>query len=625
MNFFEHQHQARRQTKRLVFYFILAIFAIVLLLNLAVFLGLCFSNIYCIPFSDYWRHELSWTISGGAVLIIVLTSLIRWGQMKRGGGFKAVKMAGARSVDLHSNDPKERQLINVVEEISIAAGIPVPNIYVMEQESAINAFVAGTEPHNTCLVVTRGCLDKLNRQELQGVIGHEYSHIFNGDMRLNIYLIGILAGILVIGQLGEFLMRSSSSSRSSRKNDGGLIALGLGIMVVGYLGLFFGRLIKAAISRQREFLADASAVQYTRDPNGIANALYKIKVDSSGSMLNTKSAEELSHMCFERSHKISFMSGLLATHPPIDQRIEQVAPNFVPPKIHSGSKQQEQTQQGNKDKSEAFVESVVLAGAISSQVGQIDVNQIDKTQWQLSLLPESLKQVARDTHAKLRASDLAFALLVLHNTLSRQQVIEQSNQWLDDSELERLVEILPDLSPLAIEQQLLLFDLALPRLKNYPEDKKAQVLNKAKRLVDCDRQVSLEEYIIYALLLLFLTEQKPVSKPITKYSYVENELEILIGTFVAHTATSHEKQTQTFTRLMQSFGVTLTEYQKQDFNPNNFHRALRKLACLNPLMKKPLIDSLGEAISSDGKLSAKQFMLMRAACEYLDCPLPKLL
>ncbi len=396
-------------------------------------------------------------------------------------------------------------------------------------------------------------------------------------------------------------------------------------MIVGYLGLFFGRLIKAAISRQREFLADASAVQYTRDPNGIANALYKIQIDSSGSLLNSKSAEELSHMCFERSHKISFMSGMLATHPPIDQRINQVAPNFIPSKPKFESSQKEQSQTHQETNAEAFVESVVLASAISSQVGQIDVNQIDKTQWQLSLLPESLKQVARETHSTLRASDLAFALLVLHNTLSRQDIIEQSHQWLEDTELERLVEILPDLSPLAIEQQLLLFDLALPRLKNYPEKKKSEVLDKAKRLVDCDRQVSLEEYIIYALLLLFLSEQKPVSKPITKYDYVQKELAIVIGTFVAHTAASDEKKASTFKQLMRSFAINHIDFVAQEFNPNDFHKALRKLACLNPLLKKPLIDSLAEAISSDGKLSGKQFMLMRAACEYLDCPLPKLL
>ncbi len=193
MNFFEHQQQARNQTKRLVVFFIAAIIAIVFLVNLAVFFGSCVSNIYCTDFKSYWLQPVSWMVTGGTILVIVMTSLIRWSQLKSGGGYKTIAMVGARPVNMHTQDAKERQLINVVEEMSIAAGIPMPSIFIMEQELAINAFVAGTEPHNTCLAVTKGCLEKLNRQELQGVIGHEYSHIFNGDMRLNIYLIGILA------------------------------------------------------------------------------------------------------------------------------------------------------------------------------------------------------------------------------------------------------------------------------------------------------------------------------------------------------------------------------------------------------------------------------------------------
>jgi hypothetical protein len=348
-------------------------------------------------------------------------------------------------------------------------------------------------------------------------------------------------------------------------------------------------------------------------------------MDARGSLLDTRAAEELSHMCFERSHKLPFFLSLLSTHPPIEQRIAKIAPNFVPPRIDWDPKPEQQTKQSSANPSEAFVESVVLASAISSQVGQIDINRIDKTQWQLSLLPEPLKQIARDTHDRFRASDMIFALLCLHNTLSRQQIIEQSSQWLEADERERLVEILPELSPLAVEQQLLLLDLTLPRLKNYSEEQKALLLKKAKRMVDCDRQVSLEEYVIYALLLLSLTKLEPFRKPITRFHSVLPELSLVVATFVSHTAASHEKKRQVFEQLMHSFGAKEAQWSAVTFQPNHFHNALKKLSALSPMLKKPVIDALAEAIQSDGKLNSKEFMLLRAVCEYLDCPIPKLL
>jgi Zn-dependent protease with chaperone function len=630
MNFFEHQHQARRQTKLLVFYFVLAVMATLVLVNLAANIVACLSGIECHDFATYWLQPVSWIVTGVAVTIILLTSLIRWNQMKRGGGFKVIKMVGARAIDLNTQDLKERQLINIVEEISIAAGVPVPNIYVMEQETGINAFVAGTEPHNTCLVVTRGSLDKLTRQELQGVIGHEYSHIFNGDMRFNIHLIGILAGILVIGQLGEFFMQTRRSIRSKESKGDALVIFGLLLAVVGYFGLTMGRIIKAAISRQREYLADASAVQYTRDPEGIASALYKIKLDSMGSLLNTQMAEELSHMCFERSHRLPFFLSLLSTHPPIDERIAKIAPHFVPPHTQFEESTTDHTK-ANFHNSHTFGTSSFFSGAeihsqsITEHIGQINAEHLDLTQWQLSLLPESLKAIARNTDKNYNTCDLVYAMLVLHNTLSRESILNASQKWLPEDVLERVFHLLPELSKLSTEQQMLLLDLALPRLKNYSKEQRTTLLNRAKQLVDYDRQVSLEEYVIYALLLLSLTEQKPFSKSITHFESVIPELSLVIGTFVAHTAASDEKKQKVFDQIMRGFGIIPAKIDLPNFDPNRFHKALRRLSCLSPLLKKPLIEALAEAIQSDGKLSAKEFMLLRAVCEYLDCPIPKLL
>ncbi|NVJ61158.1 MAG: M48 family metalloprotease [Gammaproteobacteria bacterium] len=628
MNFFEHQHQARRQSKKLIGFFSLAVVAIVVLINLGVYFGLCLSNIYCTTFQYYWLTPLAWWITGGTVAIIVLTSLIRWAQLKRGGGFKAVQMAGATKVKPDTKDPKLRVLNNVVEEMSIAAGVPVPAIFIMENETAINAFVAGTEPHNTCLCVTRGAVDKLTRQELQGVIGHEYSHIFNGDMKINIYLIGILAGILIIGQLGEFLTRSGSVSSSSRRNGGQAAILGLAIMVVGYAGLFFGRLIKSAISRQREFLADASAVQYTRDKDGIANALYKIQTDYQHSWLSTSKAEELSHMCFEQSHKIKFFSGLLATHPPIEKRIKKIQPNFIPSKPEQKQSQSEQSESATSSNRQASAEAAftntVVATSILSSVGQIDPAAVDKTQWQISLLPENLKLIARGQDNQITPAILITSLLIIHNTLPRLDIIEFVRSQLSEEQLNHAIDLLADLSPLNLKQHYLLLELALPRMNSIEENEKQLWTEKFKRIIDVDKKVSVVEYIIFLLVKRSMTEDEPFTKKINSYQTILDDLSVLLSSLIAFSKVSDERRTNLFNSLMQSFGANQAYELNTKFNANQFHRSLHRVANLNPLLKQGVLEALVACVSEDNKVCENEFILLRAICNVLDCPIPEL-
>jgi len=642
MNFFEHQQQARTQTKRLIGYFVIAVICIIALINLAIYFGACVSNVYCSSPQAYFFGPLGIGVSLATLLVIAITSLVRWSQLKKGGGYKAISMAGARSVQLNTKDPAERRLINVVEEMSIASGIPMPSLYIMENESSINAFVAGTEPHNTCLAVTRGCIDKLNRQELQGVIGHEYSHIFNGDMRINIYLIGILAGILVIGQLGEFLTRSQRYS-SRRKNNGAQLALvGVALMLVGYAGLFFGRLIKAAISRQREFLADASAVQYTRDNQGISYALYKIKMDHAGSHLTTKSAEELSHMCFERSHPIKMFSGLLATHPAIDDRIKQVNPYFSAKEFskHSTAENQKQSQQDSTEKTkrsdqrantaQEFFNHSVIASAITENVGQVNAKNVDATQWQISLLPEILKQVARGNHKLATPEHLVYCLLVLNNTMTRADIMHQASQFMPEEDLVAIGELLPDMASLKLTQQFLLLELSLPRIKTLHHSQANDFLSHCKQLVDGDKQVSLQEYVIYALCLLSLQQEKPIAATIKRFQPVAEDIQQLLATFLCHSKISFERKNKLYQQLMASFNLSAGDlsagdYMETEFNANNFHRSLTQLARLNPILKKPVIDAVAQCVSSNNRVEENEFILIRAVCSYLDCPVPKLL
>jgi len=264
MDFFQHQERARRKTGLLVLYFFLAVVAILVCVNLALLLAFAWMDVQ-LPPGQWLTHPMTLGISLFTLLVMVCGCLFKTWKLRRGGKGLAA-MLGARPIDPDTRHSDEKKLINVVEEMSIASGIPAPQLYVLDKEEAINAFVAGFRPSETVLVVTHGTLKKLDRDELQGVIAHEFSHIFNADMRLNLRLIAVLAGILALGKIGEFMLRGSSRRSSSNRKGNSLVLVGLALVVVGYLGLFFGRLIKAAISRQRELLADASAIRSISTP-----------------------------------------------------------------------------------------------------------------------------------------------------------------------------------------------------------------------------------------------------------------------------------------------------------------------------------------------------------------------
>jgi Zn-dependent protease with chaperone function len=288
MNFFEYQDKARRSTKRLVFFFILAVLSLIVLADLGITaLLLATSNTYRsmgdIPLSVHA------TVFFSIAVIVLLASLYRFNQLRH-GGYTVARALGARRIAPDSDDFYEKRLLNVVEEMAIASGTPVPPVYLVD-DSAINAFAAGYSQQDAVIGITRGAIEMLDRDELQGVVAHEFSHIFNGDMRLNLQLLGLLFGILFVGLIGRRMIESGARSR-----DGVVfIITGLGVMIVGYSGIIFGNLIKAAVSRQREYLADASAVQYTRNPDGIGGALKKIGGWAVGSRLGVPNAAEFSH------------------------------------------------------------------------------------------------------------------------------------------------------------------------------------------------------------------------------------------------------------------------------------------------------------------------------------------
>jgi Zn-dependent protease with chaperone function len=329
MDFFEAQDVARRRTLLLVILFAAAVVLIILIIYIIVYYltgphpGAVFDPI------------LLAIIAGGVLLLVGAGSGYRTLQLRRGGPAVA-ELLGGRRISPTTTDPAERRLVNVVEEMAIASNIPAPAIYVLDGEEGINAFAAGHSPADAAVTVTRGALRSLTRDELQGVVAHEFSHIFNGDMRLNLRLMGLLFGILLLAVVGRILLyagpRGAYRGGGRRRGGGGQVVLiGLALLLVGYIGVFFGRLIQAAISRQREYLADAAAVQFTRNPQGLEGALKKIGASlvagGPGSQIANAHAEEANHFFFARGIG-GLVTRLFASHPPLVERIRRIDPSF---------------------------------------------------------------------------------------------------------------------------------------------------------------------------------------------------------------------------------------------------------------------------------------------------------
>ena len=401
MDFFGEQDSARRNTRWLVVLFLLAVVTIIVTLYLVLVGIMAFSTS---PRTSgpiaFWQPDQFLIVAVSVSTVILLSSLYKVVQLSSGGGAQVAESLDGRLVTRATDDKLERRLLNVVDEMAIASGIPVPKVYVLDHESGINAFAAGTTTGNAVVAVTRGTLEQLSRDELQGVIGHEFSHIFNGDMRLNIRLIGVLHGILMLALIGRVILRGGSRghrvSSSNKKGGGGIILFALALVVIGYIGVFFGRLIKAAVSRQREFLADASAVQFTRNPSGIAGALKKI-AGIGATRIRHPDAESASHMFFGNGID-NFMS-LLATHPPVEERISRLDPYFEmdmqsPPSSSSSSS----SSAAGAGAAMGFSAGGPLSGqGVRASVGNVGQQHIDYAHVLMERLPEPIWQALRES------------------------------------------------------------------------------------------------------------------------------------------------------------------------------------------------------------------------------------
>jgi Zn-dependent protease with chaperone function len=656
MDFFEAQERAKSRTNRLVALFVLAVLGTIAAAYLAATLLLGqlgrgrdygYDGQPAAPFL-YWDPQLFGGIAGITVLIVGLASLFKWSQM-RAGGTAVAEMVGGRRVNPQTTDLHERRLLNVVEEMAIASGTPVPAVYLLENEPGINAFAAGLTTSDAVVAVTRGAMEKLTRDELQGVVAHEFSHILNGDMRLNVKLSAIVFGILVIGLIGRGILYSLGRGRvrsgGGGKNKGGgvaaIVAVGIALLIIGYIGYFFGRLIQAAVSRQREFLADASAVQFTRNPAGIGGALKKIGGYALGSTMTDRRAAEIGHFFFAQGFRSNF-GGLWATHPPLDQRIRAIEPrwdgkHFEPPTrvdvsrasfssgagFAPGAIRQAAAPAGEPASSRL----PFVAPAITAQIGQLTENHHRAAQNLLTALPDGLRDAAHDPAL---AAALVFALLVTASPPETRpgqlDAIRRHAGEEDAAAATRLVADLAGLDPLA---RLPLLQLCLPTLRTFDTARLGRVVTALDEVVHADAQVSVFEFVLQKMLLHQLDQLKRPARRAEFHSFkpLAGDIAVVLSVLARTGGGDDARRTRHAFELGAAQLRLLDDLALEPASACTLERldtALERLSLATLPIRQRLLVASAHVIGADGTVTVEEGELYRAVAAVLDCPSPPL-
>jgi len=638
MNFFKRQHQARRHTALLLGYLLTAVVLIVFAVNAVIYAAAVLSGAYPGDLEQWLQLPWWGVISLATLLVIAIGSLVRYLRL-RNGGRAVAELMGARKVNTDSHDLDERRFINVVEEMSIASGTPVPDLYIMDHEAGINAFVAGYRPAHAVMVITRGALDNLSRDELQGVVAHEFSHILNGDMRLNVRLMAILAGILTLGMIGRLMMRSMRSGRIARsgssrgaQGQAAVVFIGLALFLIGYIGLFFGRLIKASVSRQREFLADASSVQFTRNPDGIAGALWKIRHHAGGSLLLAAHAEETSHMCFGQSMRFS-MRNLLATHPPLDERIKRVDPHFRAKRVAEGFKRTAREWAVPAPAGGLATGFAAGLGAVSvpeaAQVVQSIGNpQADHVDYAKGLHQAIPAPVLDAIHNPAEAPWIIYAILLGDVAVERTDVARALiSRETGAADTGRLSAYCRHLGGLDVRFRLPLVDLAIPALRRLPTMEREQFIATSEKIVRIDRRVTLFEVVILTLVKKHLAPDDGAGVPVKYRSFgpVIPEIRVLLSLVTRLGTDDPELAESIFERSMRTFSrLNMTLAKEEYCRFESLDPVLRKLAALSPLLKESVLIACADCIIHDGLVTPQEAEILRAVSESLDCPMPPL-
>jgi len=647
MDFFGHQEQAQRRTYALFVWFACAVVVVVFAVYAAVTVGLLGGQLFqgnsfqsqteWFQVRSFWNEMRFFWVSTITVALIVVGSAYKIHQLRQGGGAAVADLLGGKRLPSNADDVLARRLLNVVEEMAIASGLPVPPVYILNQ-SGINAFAAGFSPSDTVIGVTRGAIEMLNRDELQGVIAHEFSHILHGDTRINMRMMGLLHGMTLISDTGMLLLTARNSTRYSRRQRGthpAVFVLGFLLFLVGLVGMVMADLIKRAVSRQREFLADASAVQFTRNPEGIANALKVIGGYKEGSQVRHTDAAPIGHFFFGNALKRAAV-GVEATrwwasHPPLLERIHRIEPRFRG-KLNVVEKKGKQ-QRVLAEASMGFAQNMpVDAQPIETtindyqrwlaSVGEPEQAKLLRAAKQLQQIPDRLRDFAHDSYT---ARAVCYVLLLDADDEQRHIQMSLLEKSADKNVLREMLDIQREVVGLAVELRLPLIDMMLPALKVMSLPQYQAFVKNIRILIQADHHISLFEYMLQRLLLRHL---KPSFASIrdrqVKYRKVQDlgaECGCVLGMLIGYGAhTEPEALFETVTSEL--LGASMPWPPARVLHLVRLNESLAKLECATPSVKKALLAACMQVILADGLLHVKESEVLRAIADGMDCPVP---
>ncbi|WP_444915739.1 M48 family metallopeptidase [Microbulbifer sp. TRSA007] len=631
MNFYVHQDKAKHSSRLLVFLFSLALIALISLSTLATAAMVSLSRGQ--PFTPFDVAQLlGWETLGSIAFVIgtvvILGSLYKFHQLSPGG--KAVaESLGGRKLNTSARTERENRALNVVEEIAIATGIPVPDVYIIE-DSTINAFAAGQNPTDAIIGLTRGSLEKLTREELQGIVAHEFSHILNGDIRLNTQITGLLHGILIIGLLGQLLVRSPAPHRRVTPIRYPLLGLGITLIILGYTGTLIGNLIKAAVSRQREFLADASAVQFTRNNLGIANALKKIGGRDLGSELSSPNAAEFNHMLFAVGVKHSLLS-LFATHPPLPVRIKRLEPawNGLFANTEEQVKSEAQTVKPSELQNPQFAMAApttpfqAALDAVDNSIAKPDTHQVELGHQLLGSIPPLIQQAA---HEPFTARALVYYLLLHKDKTERDKQLNLLEKIAHPAVIREMKKLTPHMESLPSNARLALIDLCIPALRALVPQQYQIFKRNLIKLLHSDGKVEVWEWALYRVLMHAL-DGAPDRQRLSHSKHANKDASRFIIAAIAHAGNSqYLPAKRAYEKGLSALRLEITPLPGiADITLPRLDKAIAIASLIPPLEKPDLLKAIVITLNHNGVIKAEEIELLRAVADSLDCPMPPII
>jgi len=638
MNFFGYQEQARKNTTILVTLFIVAVLLITVAVYFAIVFGVVFGQLFVDQRStmgftseDLWSLKLFYWSSGITLAVILGGSAWRVHQLTEGGGAAVARMLGGNQLPAASRNPLDRRLLNVVEEMAIASGLPVPPVFVLEQ-GGVNAFAAGFTPSDAVIGVTRGAVELLSRDQLQGVIAHEFSHVLNGDTAMKMRMMGLLFGITLVSDLGIAMMTMKRTNRYSkdRGSHPALIVIGFLLFVVGTVGVVMADLIKRAVSRQREFLADASAVQFTRNPSGIADALKVIGGYKNGSSVKHAATGQASHFFFGNAIKSWYASDWWATHPPLGERIRRIEPGFKGKfdKVDYRSRSLANSTQASAELMVAPDDQVAVTHvspeSVLAKVGSPDLDSVQEATVLMARMPSRIRDFSHDPYT---ARAVVFALLLDADSQKRRVQLQVLEKSADPSVFRETLEIQPEIEHLAPELRLPLAEMVLPALKELSLQQYRAFRKAVGATIKADHAVTLFEFILYRVLVRRLDGFFGRSEaPVIKYQRIDAVLPHISAMLALLARTGHGDRAA---EVYQESMALLVEGEhslpeKRDARLSHFDKALTELNMAAPKLKESVLKAAIHCVVCNGVISVKEGELLRAIADGMDCPMPPL-